>query len=68
MVRVDVRPGFQVIDGGGGDQVKWALLDSNQRPGDYESRALTTELRARRDWIIVNGAREAMRGMEERLS
>ncbi len=25
----------------------WALLDSNQRPTDYESAALTAELRAR---------------------
>ena len=24
----------------------WALLDSNQRPNDYESSALTAELRA----------------------
>ena len=26
----------------------WARLDSNQRPTDYESAALTTELRAHR--------------------
>ena len=27
--------------------VEWAVLDSNQRPIDYESTALTTELTAR---------------------
>ena len=30
-------------------QVWWALLDLNQRPTDYESAALTAELRARSD-------------------
>jgi hypothetical protein len=36
---------------GGNDQDvgnKWARLDSNQRPSDYESPALTAEPRARR--------------------
>ncbi len=28
-------------------RVEWAVLDSNQRPIDYESTALTTELTAR---------------------
>ena len=29
------------------EEVWWALLDLNQRPTDYESAALTAELRAR---------------------
>src|ERR1035437_5599971 len=31
----------------------WALLDLNQRPTDYESAALTAELRARGNALIV---------------
>jgi hypothetical protein len=32
----------------------WARLDSNQGPTDYESAALTAELRARHVFLIVH--------------
>ena len=32
----------------------WALLDSNQRPTDYESAALTAELRAPKKGKLLN--------------
>ena len=37
---------------------EWARLDSNQRPRDYESPALTAELRAREGLLLLYQAIE----------
>ena len=47
---VNCEMGFRTTDGTvlfDDAHKKWAQLDSNQRPMDYESTALTAELRAR---------------------
>ncbi len=41
-----------------GRRLMWALLDSNQRPRDYESPALTAELKAR----LRSGSARSWRG------
>ena len=49
-VRLGVRPNYNIAGNllfGKFYYLRWALLDLNRRPKDYESFALTAELRAR---------------------